>query len=386
MYFYVDESGNTGANLFDESQPILYYGVLSSHLNIDNLAGEALSELRKHLGVERLHANELGMGGLVKIADGLIHLQRHLNLSFDFYTIYKHDHALLCFFDQVFDQGLNPAVPWSGYWTPLRYILLWKVAILFDVEILQKAWNARIQLNDDLSTKDLVEVCQVLLTRLNVIPDKHSRQIVRDSIRWAINNPQELRYNAKDKRDAYWITPNLIGFQNVMHGIASRIKNGVSKPPVIVVDQQAQFNKTQQSLAEFYAEAKGFQYKFHTGLPDIDYTGMPDTPILFRSGRESAGLELVDVYLWLFKRFFEKKEVAPELYPLISQQIHIGMYSEMSLSAIEKYWLEWFANLPEPTPEQWETGKKLVDIGEKRRLKAIASDKRHHKKISSQKQ
>jgi len=30
MFFYVDESGHTGTNLFDPNQPVLYYGVLSS--------------------------------------------------------------------------------------------------------------------------------------------------------------------------------------------------------------------------------------------------------------------------------------------------------------------------------------------------------------------
>jgi hypothetical protein len=30
MFFYVDESGHTGSNLFDPAQPQLYYGVLQA--------------------------------------------------------------------------------------------------------------------------------------------------------------------------------------------------------------------------------------------------------------------------------------------------------------------------------------------------------------------
>lgn len=37
MYFYVDESGQTGLELFDGNQPFLYYGVLSSKVNLDLL-------------------------------------------------------------------------------------------------------------------------------------------------------------------------------------------------------------------------------------------------------------------------------------------------------------------------------------------------------------
>ena len=37
MYFYVDESGHTGLELFDPSQPNFYYGLLisSADLNIE---------------------------------------------------------------------------------------------------------------------------------------------------------------------------------------------------------------------------------------------------------------------------------------------------------------------------------------------------------------
>ena len=64
MHFYIDESGHTGPNLFDPAQPMLYYGVLSSKVNVDVLAEERLKRLRTQLGVARLHAAELGNGRL----------------------------------------------------------------------------------------------------------------------------------------------------------------------------------------------------------------------------------------------------------------------------------------------------------------------------------
>ena len=147
MYFYVDESGHTGTNLFDESQPVLYYGVLSSKVNIDVLSESTLSSLRKRLGVNRLHANELGNTGIAKISKEIYNLQKRYDLRFDIYRVAKADHALISFFDQVFDQGLNPAITWTGYWTPMRYVLLLKLASLFDEETLKLAWAARIELS-----------------------------------------------------------------------------------------------------------------------------------------------------------------------------------------------------------------------------------------------
>ena len=87
MFFYVDESGHTGANLFDENQPMLYYGVLSSKVNIDLLAEDAVARLRQALGVSRLHATELGNNALSKIALDLTRIQKRLGFAFDIYRV-----------------------------------------------------------------------------------------------------------------------------------------------------------------------------------------------------------------------------------------------------------------------------------------------------------
>lgn len=70
MYFYVDESGHTGLNLFDAAQPMLYYGVLSSRMNLDVVAEYKLASLRRRLKVLRLHAAELGTAGGGQVSPG----------------------------------------------------------------------------------------------------------------------------------------------------------------------------------------------------------------------------------------------------------------------------------------------------------------------------
>lgn len=213
MYFYVDESGHTGPNLFDPEQPMLYYGVLSSRLNVDLLAGETLRRLRRRVEVSRLHAAELGNGGLASLAGEFIDLQKRLDLRFDIYCVAKPDHAVICFFDQVFDQGLNPAVSWTGYWTPLRYVLLLKVASLFDEALAARAWNARIDTNSPRAESELVRVCEELRSRVGNLPDARSRQLISDSLAWAAKNPERIYYNTKSKKDRLQVTPNVIGFR-----------------------------------------------------------------------------------------------------------------------------------------------------------------------------
>jgi hypothetical protein len=49
---------------------------------MDVLAEPCLARLRQRLGVERLHAAELGVGQLVKIAEDIHDLQKRLDLRF----------------------------------------------------------------------------------------------------------------------------------------------------------------------------------------------------------------------------------------------------------------------------------------------------------------
>ena len=307
MFFYVDESGHTGPNLFDPDQPVLYYGVLSSKVNVDVLAFERLQRLRTRCGVKRLHATELGNGGLAAIADDLSQLQSQLDLRFYLYRVNKPDHSIITFFDQVFDQGLNPAVTWTGYWTPLRYVLLLKLATLFDEPLARIAWEARLDLDDAKSNATLVAVCSELRTRVHHLPDARSRQLISDALSWAERNPAEILYNTKTKRDRLSVMPNIIGFQSVMLGIASRLIKVQRQASRVIVDQQSQFNKAQRTLAEFYASARAIQFASGPGLPTVSFKGIPTVPIEFSSGSTSAGLELVDIYLWAFKRAMEGK-------------------------------------------------------------------------------
>lgn len=360
--------------LFDDNQPFLYYGVLSSEYDLDELLLSHVKKLRENLGVERLHAAELGNGRLVTIVDDLVELKDTYNLSFDFYRLTKKDHAALCFFDQVFDQGNNPAVPWNAYWTPLRYVLVSKVSYLFDEDLLKKAWKARIAIKKAFAEKELIEVCQELLKRVHWLPDERSIEIITDALNWAIINPSEIHYHATTKESKLQISPNLIGFQSVMHGIATRLENSKSEAKKVVVDRQSEFNKAQEWISDLYRNTKNLEEPmgFGPGMPMMDLRHMPSVPIECTPGTDSSGLEIVDIYIWLFKRHMEEKPLASKLYPLIHGQEN-GMFNEVSLQALMERWEKWFRELPEPTPEQIEKGKQLLNMDEERRKKYVKS-------------
>ncbi|MBP2834758.1 DUF3800 domain-containing protein [Dickeya parazeae] len=366
MHFYVDETGHTGRNLFDRTQPVLSYGVLSSPSDLDKVAEVELAVLRKKLGVQRLHAAELGMHRLNEVVDTLLVLQKKHRIRFDIWQVVKRDHAIISFFDQVFDQGMNPAVTWTAYWTPLRYPLLINLANLFDDELAEKVWRARLEAHDDRSFALFHEACDVLLRRVASLRDPRSAELIKDALNWAIANFEELGYNCKTNKDRLQIMPNMIGFQSVLHGICARL-GSPNRKTCIVVDQQSEFNTTQRELSVFYRQIREQPWPLGPGLPVMDMKNMPAAPLIFQSGTRSAGLELVDIYLWTFKRFMEDKELTRPLFRLVYTNQNTARTDSVSIQSVAKRFLKFMEELPEYTPEAEERARKVRDIEEARR-------------------
>lgn len=367
MHFYVDETGHTGPNLFDRTQPVLSYGVLSSLDDLDKVAEADLAALRKKLGVERLHAAELGMHRLDEVVDTLLVLQKKHRIRFDVWQVVKRDHAIISFFDQVFDQGLNPVVPWTAYWTPLRYPLLLNLANLFDDELAAKAWRARHEAHDERSSSIFSEVCRALLARVHNLGDPRSVELITDALSWAMVHFDELGYNCKTGKEKLQIMPNMIGFQSVLHGICSRL-GSPNKKADIIVDQQSQFNTTQRELSQFYYQIREQPWELGPGLPVMDMKNMPAKPLVFQSGTKSAGLELVDIYLWIFKRFMEGKELTRPLARVVYTNQNTARTDSVSLQSVAKRFKEFFEKLPEPTAEMMKKANEYRDQEEARRL------------------
>lgn len=355
MFFYIDEAGNTGLNLFDPNQPTLSYGVLSSPADLDVAALKKVEQMRGALGVSRIHAKDLSNEKLPIIAPAVLNLLRKLRIRFDFYKVRKPDLAVTQFFDQVFDSGMNEAVRWADYWTPMRYGLLLRIAELFDEDLARAAWQARIEGDDAKAAKQLRDICVELISRCEHISEEGVRERVREGLTWAAKNPEEISYNASSdhlpkkqkKSAAHPISPNIIGFQFVMQGIARRLQEAKAEASRIVVDHQAEFNDAQKVLSDMYATAAGIEFSNGPGLPKLEFDGMPSTPVEFMSTEKSAGLELVDVMLWIHRRLDEEKPVANALMPLVRFNAPKGQTDELSLVGLYHRWGPELSSVPD---------------------------------------
>lgn len=370
MFFYIDESGHTGNNLFDENQPYLYYGVLGSNLNLDILAETTVLDLRKKVGAtDRLHAAELGEEKLSLIIPDLLNITKKLDLSFDFYRVRKDDYPVICFFDQVFDQGVNPAMTWSGYWTPLRYVLLAKINSLFTNELKKLAWEARLEAKDAICDQKVVYICESLLNSLHKIPDSRSQQIIGDTLLWAIKHTRELSFNAKTKNDRKFISPNLIGLQAAYFGIINRSKKKKRKVLGIKIDQQHEFNTSQDFLLELYRKIEGTYSPIGFHIGEMDFRGVKMPSPQFCSSKKSYGLELVDLYLWIIKRAIEEKLYSISLKYFVIKLSNKIYTDEVSIHSTLVRLEKWLAETPAPSEEQIMLNQELFKRDEERRLK-----------------
>ena len=361
MFFHIDESGNTGMNLFDENQPRLSYGVLSSRLNVDALGARAHREMTRRLGASALHASEIGVSGIAKVADELYGLQKRFRFGFDYYYIDKSAFALVILFDAVFDAGLNEAVKWDLYWTPLRYPAIHNLARLADEELLKEAWALCTAKRVESEPSRIIDLLRELKERtMGSELDARTKELFSDAFEYGIRNPLNLDFGVPD---AKLVSPNAVGFQFVVHAIARRCRkarrNGRAS---IKIDRQQQFNKVQigthynlTKVAEARRKAGAddragcfFHPLFHDVDPkDLQLEGMPlETPEASSSG-SSIGLQIVDLYLWMTNRLLKGDALPPEVGRVARLFLKDAVVDHISLEGMAHRWSEFEKRLAE---------------------------------------
>ncbi len=377
MFFHIDESGNTGNNLFDPNQPKLSYGLLYSLKNVDAIGVNIHAQILKKLDIDSIHANVLGVGRLTEVADLLALLQEKMKFEFDYYFIEKKTFALVLFFDAVFDAGINEAVKWDMYWTPLRYPIIHQLSTLFDESLLKEAWELSTSRNIENCSERIMQLLSELLvrTRKNIM-DTRFKEIISDSLKFGIANPQALDFGTPDKK---MVSPNAVGFQFIVKAIARKLKKKRKKKVrSIIVDQQNQFNAAQK-------ETHDIQRRASEGLKQSSieerrqYTAQPlyamfdesevlmlpiQRDISISASTESIGLQIVDVYLWIVNRFLDKKPLSDELRGLALKFLSKSMADGISMEGMSKRWTNFESLLPtleELTEEQLKLNEKWIN-------------------------
>lgn len=363
MFFYIDEAGHSGNNLFDDNQPVLSYGVLSSKTNLDLLATGIHAAILRTIGEPSLHANKLGLEGLRAIGGQLMALHRQFQLHFDYYFVDKRSFALVTFFNAVFDAGLNEAVKWDWYWTPLRFPVIAALDTLADERMLRESWSLCLVPRADLPNEAarIVELLKAFLSKLNESAmDARLREVVRDALLWGVRNPLKLDFGIYSRKA---LSPNAIGFQFVLTAIARRQKAARRSALGILVDRQAEFNPAQlEAYSHQSKKAEWFRnnaadreaYLAHPFLEGAreDMSALishfPQEKLKISSSEQSIGLQLTDTFLWIANRVIRNDaEIPAELRPLAYRVLSEGVFDGISVAAMIKRWEVFERKLPQ---------------------------------------
>lgn len=302
MYAYVDETGNTGAKLLDDEQPLFVTAALLTRSDFDRRFTNEVDKICHSIGESELHANKLGFGRLEPIAPELLKVLRKSGPAFFLARVEKRYVIAAKIFDTIFDSHENKAVPWHVYNVrPLRLMMVFKLASVLNDRLAQEFWDALLERREDRARAMMAAFCITLLARVGLIPDSRSREIVTEALNWAAANPEALEFVYQTKLGRKSHLPNMVGFGNVLAGI-ERQSNVWGRPvDVIRHDRQHEFEPAMKFWHDIYSNAREDVVSLPLGEKMV-LRKVFGSKLEISAAKDSAGIQMIDVILWLFAR------------------------------------------------------------------------------------
>jgi Protein of unknown function (DUF3800) len=302
LYAYIDETGNTGAKLLDQDQPLFVTAALITRSDFDQRFGSEVRACAASLGLSEIHANQLGVGSIDEIARDLLKIIRKAGPAFFLARVEKRYVLAAKIFDTLFDSYENKAVAWHIYnIRPLRITMVFKIASLLDDVLSEQFWDALMDKSDDRARSKMSLFCSALDARASNIEDQRSREIVSTALKWAASNPEALEFVNADKRGRKGHLPNMVGFGNLLAGIERQ--SNVWKRPVDVIkhDRQHEFEQSIKFWHEMYSNARDDVVRLPLGEKMV-LRKVFGSRLEMTVAKDSVGIQIIDIILWLFAR------------------------------------------------------------------------------------
>ncbi len=369
MYAYVDETGNTGPNIFDPVQPVFITAALITKTNFDVLYGRDIKRIASMINENGLHANVIGIEGVEEISGELLRLFKKCDGRFFVSRIEKKYLATTKFVDILFDSFENKAVPWHIYnIRPLRLFLVFKVASIIDEDTAKKFWSSILEKNKERAYEIFLESLAKFRENITMLPDQRSRELITEAIDWATENPESIYIHNDSKAARLGHLPNLVVFPNLLKGIEQFSKAWKRKVLEIVHDQQSQFQGALRDLHDLHKNALPGAIIW-TGGEQYTLRCVEGSNFRISSSQESAGIQAIDTVLWLFKRVIDEKPLAYNSARLMNHVFKHAYQNDLSFTSVGGCLEEYFADLyAKPfTEEHQKRAEELLRFAEERR-------------------
>jgi hypothetical protein len=372
LYAYVDESGNTGKNIFDPAQPDYYTAALVSKGDFDARYTDRIKAIAVRAGGTAIHANELGLGRLETIAADLFDLLSTAGAHFFVSRVEKQYLLATKMFDVLFDSGENAAVAWHNYnIRPLKIILAFKLGHIIDADIARNFWKCLLMTREQDARRALLPICEALTGRLHLLPDERSREVLGEGLGWVIKHSECVQFATEQQIAKKGHFPNLVAFANLLQVLQDLSQRWRKKVACIVHDEQNEFGRSLRSWHGLFSNAS----------PDvIAWAGeryslqrVPGSRFEMKRDDESVGIQMADVALWLYSQALKGKDIPPNCARLLELILERGWHNDFSFVGVESQLLENHGEIlfGPVAPESLEAAQKMLIMAEERRRSSM---------------
>jgi hypothetical protein len=356
VYAYTDESGNTGNYIFDNAQPYFWTGTLLSRIDLDTVGMNNVMMLTKTLGVDELHGNVLGLNRLEKVTKSLKKFITKHDCRFVFTRVEKRHISSTKLVDTLIDSGINKAVSPYHYGTKFhRQYFAHVIVELLNEDDQEAFWSVY-------EKGDVKVFCRILgnlhWSVKTKVKDPRTEELLLDAITWGLDHPDILLEATRSDLDA----PNMVAFTLLLGRIHDIFQGTNFRIVRFIHDEQSQFAK---SINQAYELLK--KIAFSSGplswMPDSREVNTYKCPIDITSSCSSVGLQIIDIILWLTKRFIENPwcgyKNCRKLVRFVLDRSELSLFSRAQLAQDVSHGMKIVNNLPLSFEDE-ERGRRIM--------------------------
>ena len=373
IHCYIDESGNTGANLFDPIQPNFYSGAAITTFDFDKKYPDLLRNIAVSHGKEFFHANEIGLHGLKPHLKTIQSVIKRDNLRFHLARIIKKDLALAKFFDTFFDPHENRASPYHVYWAlPLRFLLMIKLDRIVSDDARKMFWSALMDGDEKRATSNFKASIKLVQAALPEIHDDRSREIIKEALVWAHDNFEAIGFYSKIKRYKIPHYPNLVAFPEMLAAFERQADYHDQIVTEVKHDRQSEVEPVLRDWHEMISQASDGEISVFGRKHKV--RAVPQSTFVISNSKDSAGIQLVDLILWLRRQKMEKNLTDPDVDAFLNRVDRQSEIFDLSMQYTIQKCKEDFAEIyaaPFAEKDEARALKLLKDI-EQRRQEGIS--------------
>jgi len=332
MFLYYDESGNSGANLLDKEQPFFCSATIFSQKDLESKEFQEFhNSLLSKIELSEIHMNELNPKNRILILKALLKFIEDNNIDIFFSILDKKFTLKMAFFDFFFDSYLNPLV------NPIEY------------EIRENRLPYALYISELLNDNNLIVFSKIItdnfkqnqkesqVKKLSILIRNIRKNLrfkdtkIKEVLRYVEKNSSIfLEYNLKHKKQLLPNSMDLVSiFQFINHNKISLDKFWLDK---------STHRKGTSVNIDFIINnlIHSDKYSHRVDTEPIDV--IDKNKILFnQSSKDSFGIQIADVFAWLFCKYNLDKldnELESLLIPVLENSVKKHMNFHLTKNQI----------------------------------------------------